>query len=605
MKKNRTLAIFDFDGTITSKDSVNHFLIWRHGLARVSLFYFLISPFVALYLIKLISNDFIKKLQIFFFLKGDDFSNFIDDCNNYADLELHKIIRMSAIDSIKYHSDQNHKLIIISASFSYWIERWAAQHNFDYIVGTQVNVKNGVVRGLFGTVPFGKKKVDLLGIVFPKYSEYIIYSYGDSFGDKEMLDIASYPMYRTFNLTGKDRKLVNNPPNAALVSDGEWRKSLSVVRSLGKSDISVGVIGDSIFTLSFWSKYTKKRLYSTCASNNHERFKNNLLSILLNKYPNNKPVFFPMEDETINWLSDNAVLMEQYCNFLIPPSKSLDIAQDKFKTMKFANDIEISTPNTYFFKSAHELKLYISSYSEKLNIALHLIKPTSGSGSSGVVYSNDILKLDINKHWIHYGPLLLQELIPLKGKIIGVSVLMSRNCIPIATFAHERLFQYPVTGGPSTDRVGIYNKYLVDESVRLLTELKWSGVAMVEWKYDISTGEYKLLEINPRFWGSLELSVRSGVDFPYLYYLASLGVEINRNHKYLSGVRCRWLMPGDILSYARDPNRRKSLLTFVRGLPGEAEEWDSSDIQGMISTIACYSVNALNPKYWRYLRNKR
>jgi hypothetical protein len=110
----------------------------------------------------------------------------------------------------------------------------------------------------------------------------------------------------------------------------------------------------------------------------------------------------------------------------------------------------------------------------------------------------------------------------------------------------------------------------------------------------------KLMEINPRFWGSLELAVRSGVDFPALYARASLGEKLGAPSAYKTGVRCRWVIPGDILRYLTDDSR-ESPLRFFRGLPETAEEWDPQDLRGAFSTLVCTGSLALNLRYWRYV----
>jgi len=173
----------------------------------------------------------------------------------------------------------------------------------------------------------------------------------------------------------------------------------------------------------------------------------------------------------------------------------------------------------------------------------------------------------------------------------------------VAYFGHERIRQYPVSGGPSTDRKSIFAPHLVDLSIKLLTALSWRGVAMVEWKEDPTDGTPKLMEINPRFWGSLELAVRSGVDFPYLYTQAVLGQASKTPPSYEEGVRCRWLIPGDILRYlSEEKQNREEVMSFIRGLPSEAEEWDKEDIRGSLACGICPALLALNPYYWKYLK---
>ncbi len=92
----------------------------------------------------------------------------------------------------------------------------------------------------------------------------------------------------------------------------------------------------------------------------------------------------------------------------------------------------------------------------------------------------------------------------------------------------------------------------------------WSGVAMVEFRVDPRDGIPKLMEVNPRFWGSLQLSILSGVDFPHLLYKLVTDGRLDRDLNYDVGVRCRWLLPGDLLWFMSTPDKRKNLREFAR-----------------------------------------
>jgi predicted ATP-grasp superfamily ATP-dependent carboligase len=400
-------------------------------------------------------------------------------------------------------------------------------------------------------------------------------------------------------------KFNNFPSKSAIVSDGMWRKSLSVVRSLGKKDINVSVMGSSFLTVSFWSRFTTKRIYSSSAENNYDKFGQKLMVLLEGDSSTNKPVLFPMEDATLNWASKNKKFVDQYSHCLIPDYESLVIAQDKFKTLNLAISCNIQTPKTIQAKTLFEFKKIVGDSIRDKTIKDFLIKPVSGSGSSGVVYGNDIEKCNLDLYWNKHNPILFQELIPKNGKAVGVSMLINRKGKVCAHFIHERLHQFPVSGGPSTDRIGIKNEFLLKKSTELLNKLNWKGVAMVEWKYDHNCDEFKLLEINPRFWGSLELAIRSGVDFPYLYFRAAQGLSSD-NNDYSTNIRCRWLL-GDILNFinSRGVNKNRNMKSFFIGLIKNSEEWDPADIPGFFSSIICSLINLFNPKYWKYLTSKR
>ena len=124
---------------------------------------------------------------------------------------------------------------------------------------------------------------------------------------------------------------------------------------------------------------------------------------------------------------------------------------------------------------------------------------------------------------------------------------------------------------------------------------------MVEWKYNPNINDYVLMEINPRFWGSLELAVRSGVDFPYLYYQIAKNREVSKIIKYDLNYNCRWLIPGDILRYLTKKDR-ESFKKFCKGIFKNSEEWDKNDKRGFFASIWCQGLLVLNPKYWKYIR---
>lgn len=139
--------------------------------------------------------------------------------------------------------------------------------------------------------------------------------------------------------------------------------------------------------------------------------------------------------------------------------------------------------------------------------------------------------------------------------------------------------------------------------MKLLSSLKWIGIAMVEWKIDANDGLPYLLEINPRFWGGLELAIRSGVDFPMMYYQACLDQPVKFEPKYSVGVVSRWIIPGELLRYLSTPHAmRENFLAFISGLPEQADEWDTRDIRGTLAAIICPTLSLVRRKYWKFLR---
>ena len=388
-----------------------------------------------------------------------------------------------------------------------------------------------------------------------------------------------------------------------IITDGLWRKSLSAVRSLGKSGYNVTVFGDSIFTTSFWSCYTTKWVRCPVAKDDSGAFGSRFISFLRKNKRQDKAILLPMEDDTLNWVSENRHELSEYVDFLIPTQKALTVGQNKSDTLALAAKLGLPIPETIFPSSIEDFLKDIKRIVSESSSRNYIVKPVHGSGSSGLIYLENSLTTDWESHWAEHGALIIQERISPLGQGIGVSVLFDSQSNCLAVFVHARLQQYPNSGGPSTSRVSIKDDVLVEMSLRLLKELQWRGVAMVEWKMDPNNGVPKLMEINPRFWGSLELAVRAGVDFPLLYARAVLGERNECQKKYSIGVICRWMFPGEVLRYlTQDKNKREGLMLFLKGLPHSSEEWDRTDIRGFVSAFICPIFSLLNPKYWKYLR---
>jgi len=220
----------------------------------------------------------------------------------------------------------------------------------------------------------------------------------------------------------------------------------------------------------------------------------------------------------------------------IPNYTSLEIALDKRKTLEFAQQNGILIPRTFVPNNEKELM----GQSKELSYPV-VIKIREGSGAKGVVYANSPSDL-INKYKslqnIDPHP-LVQEYI--RGQGYGVFALFNKNSKPRATFVHKRIREYPVTGGQSTFCESVKNPGMLKCGLKLLEKLNWYGLAMVEFKLDERDNKPKLMEINPRFWGSMPLAIASGVDFPYLLYKLAINGDIEPVTSYRTGVRTRFL----------------------------------------------------------------
>jgi len=267
-----------------------------------------------------------------------------------------------------------------------------------------------------------------------------------------------------------------------------------------------------------------------------------------------------MEDETTFLISKFHSEFSRRTYLPIPSFEKLQFASRKDKILKLAGDKGIPIPKTWYIDDISQL----NDLKDNLPYPV-VIKPIKSAGAVGVSYPNnsdELIKQYITIHQRFPYP-LIQERIPSHGNGYGASFLMGESGEVKASFVHKRLREYPVTGGASTLRESVRNDDVRDMAHTLLKALDWFGVAMVEFKMDPRDGIPKLMEINPRFWGSLSLAVAAGVNFPYLLFKMSRGENFKPVEHYQIGKKCRWLLPGDILHFIFNPKRMSLLPEFI------------------------------------------
>ncbi len=344
-----------------------------------------------------------------------------------------------------------------------------------------------------------------------------------------------------------------------LVTDGHFRKTLAAVRSLGQKGVQVTVGERTCLNTSFFSKYCAKRLvYPSPRQNPNEFIEFLLKEIKENRYD----CLFPMEEETLLLLVRFHSEISKYTYLLSPDLRKIEFARDKRNLMQFAEAHGIPTPKSFCFPLT-SIPWNHGTNSTGPSLSLDsipipaVIKPRISSGSFGIVYvkkKEDLIPSYQRVHEQFPFP-LIQEWIPDGGGIYGFSALFDEASNVKAAFVHKKLRMYPVQGGPSTLGEGVVHPQIMEMGLSLLKSLNWAGVGMAEYKVDPRDGIPKLLEVNPRFWGSLQLAIVSGVDFPYLILRMAKGESFEPVLQYAAGKRFRWLLLGDILHFLNNPNR--------------------------------------------------
>ena len=192
------IVFFDFDGTITTKDSLFEFLKFTIGSFEYYKGSMALSPMLLAYKLKVIPNNIAKEKLIAHFFKGWDSIHFKDIANKYSIEEIDKIIRPKALEKLIWHIENGHKVVIVSASIECWLKGWCDKNNLE-LLGTKLEVKESLITGRFATNNcYGIEKVNRIKENYNLKDYEVIYAYGDSIGDKQMLDLAHKKYYKYF-----------------------------------------------------------------------------------------------------------------------------------------------------------------------------------------------------------------------------------------------------------------------------------------------------------------------------------------------------------------------------------------------------------------------
>jgi len=194
----KCLVLFDFDGTLTTGDSFIAFL--RRTNTSLKFFWGLIvlSPVLLLYKLHILPNWKAKQLVISFFYKGVSEKCFSQACKTFSEINIPPTLKKNAIKKLYEHLLKGHRVVIVSASLEYYLLDWCKSIGAD-LIATRLEIRDGKITGNFsGNNCYGKEKAIRIKEKYSLDSFEKIIAYGDSIGDKEMLELADEKYYRTF-----------------------------------------------------------------------------------------------------------------------------------------------------------------------------------------------------------------------------------------------------------------------------------------------------------------------------------------------------------------------------------------------------------------------
>jgi D-aspartate ligase len=372
----------------------------------------------------------------------------------------------------------------------------------------------------------------------------------------------------------------------ALVIGGDSR-ALGIARSLGRRGIPVWVIDEGDYLIARHSRYVKRSL--PWPDHGGEAEQAAFLAALADDHDLHGWTLFPTSDETAALVAKHHESLSQRFRLTTPPWAQTRFASDKRLTYELAREAGVAAPWTH----------YPSDGAELANLQVEfpcILKPAAKA---------DLNRFTHDKAWpvgsreellaryeeacsmVASEQVMVQEMIPGGGEAqfsFGAACLEGR---PVGSIVARRRRQYPVTFGHSSTFVETVDAPEVERDARRLLEaIGYSGLVEVEFKRDPRSGEYKVLDVNPRLWTWFTLGARAGVDFPYLG-LQIAGGERPAETRAHTGVR--WVrMATDVLAASAEIRRgRLSPAAYVRSLrpPVEYAVFAADDPRPLASAV--------------------
>lgn len=358
-----------------------------------------------------------------------------------------------------------------------------------------------------------------------------------------------------------------------LVTDGNTRSALAAVRSLGRAGHTVFVAAAAQPSLAGVSRYAAGTDEYPDPNKDAAAFMPALAG-LVRKHAID--VLLPMTEITTLLVTGEQHTLPATCRLPFPAVEVVDRASDKSQVLALATELGIPTPRSVVLRAAGDARQYDGSLGWPVVVKPARSRVRLGTGwfSTSVAYADDAAALEAHLAGLapQAFPVLLQERI--EGPGAGVFACFDRGR-PVALFAHRRLREKPPSGGVSVlCESAPLDPKLAAQATQLLEKLGWHGAAMVEFKRDNRDGTARLLEINGRFWGSLQLSIDAGIDFPALAVELAAGRTPATPPPYRLGVRSRWLA-GDFDALLMRLLRSRRTLNLTAAHPGRLRAlWD-------------------------------
>jgi phosphoglycolate phosphatase-like HAD superfamily hydrolase/biotin carboxylase len=289
-----------------------------------------------------------------------------------------------------------------------------------------------------------------------------------------------------------------------LVIRASYRKAYPIIESLKRAGYRVIAGIDTMVSEALFSTFPDKFAWII---NPYKSEKSYIASIISAIKENHVDIVVPVGFIDFLLLSKYKDILERYAVIPVDAFEKIVSLSDKWYAGRLAESIGVSYPRTLFLRDNVDLAS-VKTFLDEVGFPL-VVKGFGDASRPRFVSNFDDLIREINLR--AKDGVLLQEF------IVGIGAgyfVLSDNGKPVAEFMHRRIAEVNPLGGASIKAASNFDSELLSLGRRIVERTGFTGVMMIEFKKEAETGNYYLMEINPKFWGSLELAYKAGVDFP-------------------------------------------------------------------------------------------
>jgi predicted ATP-grasp superfamily ATP-dependent carboligase len=317
-----------------------------------------------------------------------------------------------------------------------------------------------------------------------------------------------------------------------LITNGDYLSAVGISRYLGKKDLDIYAVGNHNKAIVSFSKYCKK--YYSVPFSDDDSYLSSIKNIITN---HSIDLIIPVGFQNTLFFAKNKEYFSTITHIEIAGLSSVEIALNKQKTYSLAEELGIPYPQTLYPEDMDKLL----EMGDRIGYPL-VIKGLFEAGSNIVAFvdnrnelNNKYLKLCKENNISNNSLPMLQKYVTGNDtNFFGFNVLYQYgNCKRI--FIQRRVRKATNIGTASCADTSIpdwITTEIKNSGLKIMDNLHWHGVACLEFKLDDTDKKIKLIEINPKFWTSTEMSLVAGVNFPYYLCQIAEGKELEYSEEY-------------------------------------------------------------------------